>query len=117
MILASFNLPFPPSVNGLFGGGSGQKRFPSRQYKQWKDACPRLPRTNFDQVSITYTFYFPDNRVRDCENYVKACSDHLVKYGVIRDDCWQCIREMHLIPGGIDKYNARVEIVIARIDG
>lgn len=35
-------LPFPPTVNSLFGGGSKQKRFPSKKYKAWKAACPQL---------------------------------------------------------------------------
>lgn len=116
MILAKIVLPFPPSVNSLFGGGSKQKRFPSKQYKAWLKACPEVSPHFFDGVILFYTYFFPDNRARDTENYVKAVSDFLVKSQVIRDDCWQCVNAMQLLPGGIDKNNPRVEIIIKRGD-
>lgn len=117
MILLRITLPFPPSVNSLFGGGSAQKRFPSKQYKAWLASCPKLDAHQFDGVILFYKYFFPDNRARDTENYVKAVSDYLVKTGVIRDDCWQCIQNMQITPCGIDKTNPRVEITVVRADG
>lgn len=108
----NFSLPFPVSVNALYNGGSGQKRFPSKKYKAWLVACPRLPNLQLSNISIHYRFFFPDNRMRDMENNVKCVSDYLVKCGVIVDDCWQIVNEMHLTHGGIDKKNPRVEIDI-----
>lgn len=117
MMLERITLPFPPSVNSLYNGGSKQKRFPSKQYKAWLKSCPPLCGHAHDGVILVYRYFFPDNRARDSENYVKAVSDYLVKSGVIRDDCWQCIKEMRLIPCGVDKYQPRVEIEIREAHG
>lgn len=114
MILLRITLPFPVSVNSLYNGGSGQKRFPSKKYKAWLASCPPLKAHNFDGVVLFYKFFYPDNRARDAENCVKCVSDYLVKCGVIRDDCWQCVHTMQLSSGGIDKQNPRVEITIGR---
>lgn len=105
-------LPFPPSVNGLFGGGSKQKRFPSKAYKKWLSECPELPKTNYKLVRLHYKYYFPDNRERDTENYIKAVSDFLVKQNVIENDSWKHIIDNRQTPMGIDKNNPRVEIDI-----
>ena len=115
-MIANLVLPFPPSVNGLYGGGSRQKRFPSKKYKQWLASCPELPDYSWHPVRITYKFYFPDNRERDTENYVKAVSDYLVKQGVIKDDNWRVVSSMLLLPMGIDRKNPRVEIRIEKHD-
>jgi Holliday junction resolvase RusA-like endonuclease len=96
----------------MFGGGSGQQRFPSKKYKTWLKACPELPAHNFDSVTLEYRFYFPDNRNRDSENYVKAVSDFLVKACVLVDDNWHVVKSMLLLPMGIDRGQPRIEIVI-----
>lgn len=107
-------LPLPPSVNALYGGGSKQKRFPSKEYKEWLKKTENMgydtPCYNF--VYITYRLYFPDNRVRDCKNFLKAIDDWLVHNKIITDDCWQVIKAERIIPMGIDKDCPRVEIDI-----
>lgn len=108
-----FTLPFPPSVNAMFGGGSKQQRFPSKKYKAWLANCPKLPALELERVALTYYFYFPDHRERDTENYVKAVSDYLVKQSVIKNDSWKHITKMVLMPMGVDKTRPRVEIDIA----
>ena len=110
--MLQITLPFPPSINGLYGGGSGQRRFPSKQYKAWLAKCPRLEPHKFGSIDIEYHFYFPDNRNRDSENYIKAIGDYLVNEGVLLDDNWRVVKKMTLIPMGIDKKNSRVEIVL-----
>ena len=105
-------LPFPPSVNSLFGGGSAQKRFPTPKYKAWLKKCPELTDKTSGPVRIAYNFYFPDNRERDTQNYVKAVTDYLVKSGVIENDSWKDITYEELIPMGIDRNNPRVEVFI-----
>ncbi len=105
-------LPFPPSVNSMFGGGSNQKRFPSKKYKEWLLACPRLEPRGLSGVSLLYQYWFPDNRERDAENYIKATSDFLVKQGVLKNDSWKDIVSMLILPMGVDKVNPRVEIFI-----
>jgi Holliday junction resolvase RusA-like endonuclease len=112
MLLQKITLPLPVSVNQLYNGGSGQKRFPSKKYKAWLASCPRVKANHFSNIILNYKYFFPDNRPRDMENFVKSVSDFLVKYGVILDDCWQYVCEMHLTTGGIDKENPRIEITI-----
>ena len=105
-------LPFPVSVNQLYAGGSGQQRFPSKKYKAWLQSCQHLNPYGFDSVSLHYRYYFPENRSRDTENYVKCVSDYLVKESVITDDNWHVVKDMRLTPMGIDKQNPRVEVEI-----
>ncbi len=114
MLLFSCTLPLPPSVNSLFGGGSGQKRFPSKKYKEWLKMCEYVhtDSLNAECVSMRYTFFWPDNRARDLSNYIKAAEDFIVKRGVIKDDCWQVVSRIDLISGGIDKARPRVEIEV-----
>ena len=110
-------LPFPVSVNGAYGGGSGQKRFPSKKYKEWLAKCPKLSAEHINEcVYIVYIFYFPDARTRDISNYIKVVDDFLVKSGVLIDDNWKIISRVSIGHGGIDRKNPRVEISIYPID-
>jgi Holliday junction resolvase RusA-like endonuclease len=109
-------LPFPPSVNGLYGGGSGQKRFPSKKYKEWIKTCPSLSPFGLNRpCRIVYTFYWPDKRIRDGQNYMKAPLDFLVNQGVLSDDNWSIVTSETWFHGGIDRNNRRVEIEIIEI--
>lgn len=56
------------------------------------------------------TFFFADNRGSDLSNKAESVMDLLVDAGVIKDDKWQVIPDLHLKSGGIDKVNPRVEI-------
>jgi len=105
-------LPFPPSVNSLFGGGSAQKRFPSNKYKEWQKSCEQIETSRFEceRVSVTYTFFWPDSRARDLSNYIKAPEDFLVRRGVIDDDNWKIVERVVLLSGGISREYPRVEI-------
>lgn len=106
-------LPFPPSVNGLYGGGSGQRRFPTKAYKAWLRSCPELHAHRLPgPVRVTYTFVWPDKRQRDGQNYLKAPMDYLVNEGVLVDDNWQVVVSETWTHAGVDKQNARVEILI-----
>jgi crossover junction endodeoxyribonuclease RusA len=96
----------------LYGGGSGQRRFPSKSYKAWLAKTPALKHRVSGEIELEYGFWFPDRRNRDAENYVKAVSDYLVNQGVIEDDNWMIVRRMTLIPMGIDKKYPRVDIII-----
>jgi crossover junction endodeoxyribonuclease RusA len=112
-IIYSCTLPFPPSVNSLFGGGSAQKRFPSKKYKDWRASCPRLdPLGISTPCLVRYTFWLPDNRKRDLSNYLKAPEDYLVSQRVLVDDNHEIVAGVLLEFGGVDKANARVEIDI-----
>lgn len=107
-------LPLPPSVNALYGGGSRQKRFPTKAYKEWLKETENMGYETpcFSSVYISYFFYFPDNRVRDSANFIKAIDDWLVNNKIIKDDCWHVLKGQRIIPMGIDKDSPRVEIDI-----
>ncbi len=117
-MLYSCTLPFPPSVNSLFGGGSSQQRFKSKSYKAWLASCPQLilPEVGAIDfpVSVSYTFFLPDKRSRDLSNYIKAPEDYLVSQCILFDDNHKIVQRAVLEFGGIDKGSPRVEIVIER---
>jgi len=116
MIIHKFTLPFPPSVNSLFGGGSKQKRFPSKKYKEWLRSCPELESLRLsNEVAIEYTFAFPDKRVRDGQNYLKAVTDYLTKQGVIQDDNWKIVVSEIWNHMGVDRENPRVEVTVVEL--
>ena len=108
-----FTLPFPPSVNSLYGGGSAQKRFPSAKYKAWLKLCPKLAALGFySPLKIIYTFTWPDKRIRDGQNYMKAPLDFLVNQGVLTDDNYNVVISETWVHSGVDKLNPKCEIEI-----
>jgi crossover junction endodeoxyribonuclease RusA len=118
MIVFSCTLPFPPSVNSLYGGGSGQKRFKSKTYKAWEVSCSILANAEgclAGIYSIKYTFYLPDKRKRDLTNYLKAPEDYLVSQCILLDDNHEIVQRTVAQFGGIDKGNPRVEIEIEKL--
>lgn len=95
--MIEFMLPFPPSVNGLYVNVRGRGRVKSRRYSEWilhanKAAHGQDVQANPYQpaftgpVEITYIFGRPDKRVRDVESGIKAVSDFLTSYGILKDD-------------------------------
>lgn len=109
-------LPFPVSNNSLYGGRGGRQRFPSKYLKAWWKACQPLSPINMDRVALFYKIYFPDNRERDTQNYIKCVTDYLVSQGVIVNDSWKNIIYEGLIPCGVDKNNPRCEIIVVKED-
>lgn len=92
MSTASFALPFPPSVNGLFAGKA--RRYASPAYKAWKAAArPFVPAVLIaGPYTLELIFDRPDRRARDLGNLEKAVSDLIVERGLVIDDsCCQRI--------------------------
>lgn len=108
--MADITIPLPPSVNAAYGGGSKQKRFKSKAYKEWLSKLYGIHISPLNTKRLEYMFYFPDKRTRDIANYEKLTTDFLVKSGAVKDDDWRYITELRLLFGGIDKENPRVEI-------
>ena len=92
-IYACLVLPYPPSLNNLFVNNPQTRgRFPSKQYKAWKEEAERavehqrpLPQIK-GPVWLKFTFGRPDKRKRDVMNLPKAIEDFIVAQGVIEDD-------------------------------
>lgn len=89
----------------------------SKRYNQWHiDAQWQLKgveKVTIYPVSVTMIFYMMDNRRRDLSNLAESVADTLVDAGILVDDNWKYISELHLKFGGISKTNARVEIDIS----
>lgn len=117
MIVFKCFLPFPVSVNSLYGGGSRQKRFKTSTYNQWLNRCPSLPAIGIKTpCSIDYKFTMPDRKKRDLANFIKCVDDYLVSQDVISDDGWSVIREGKFSLAGIDKKTSGVIVTISSID-
>ena len=104
----------PPSLNKY----AGRKNYwEYRDVKpEWKQICraycrPMGKPPDFAEVNIT--FYFPDRRRRDPDNYCKLLLDGLVYAGVIADDDFGHIRLS--LSAGVDKKNPRVEVTVDEV--
>lgn len=106
----------PPSNNKYIGRGS--KNYQAFEYQKKKKQWQRLIKfysqyleKPLDKAKVTITYYFPDQRKRDPDNYSgKFILDGLVKAGVIVDDSFKHI-ELE-IRGRTDKNNPRTEITV-----
>lgn len=84
------DLPFPPSVHGLYRGGRWRGDI-SPTYKAWRDHAGlmlnRQSAPSIDgPVRVFIRLVAPDRRERDSDNYAKAILDLLTAHGVIEGD-------------------------------
>ncbi|MEI7341408.1 RusA family crossover junction endodeoxyribonuclease [Pectobacterium brasiliense] len=115
-------LPFPPSVNTYWrspssGPLAGRHLVSAkgRAFRTQAIACVleqlhRKPKAITTLVAVTITFYPPDRRTRDMDNYLKAPLDALTHAGVWADDSQ--IKRMLLEWGPVMK-GGKAEIVIS----
>lgn len=110
----------PPSNNKYIGRGSAKEQaFAYQQEKtRWawliKSAIKNKPESPFERANIKITYYFPDGRRRDPDNYSgKFILDGLTRAGLIKDDSFNCIK-LELC-GDMDRNNPRTEIEIEQI--
>ena len=70
---------------------------------------------------ITYTIYYPTQRVFDIDNIgsviAKFTNDALVEFDVLVDDNYNYIPELIFRFGGVDKEHPRCEIKLEELDG
>lgn len=112
-------LPFPPSSNTAYPTvikGGKPVRVKSAKLKKWLKSAPLLDEKTEGRVVISYRIFFPDDRVRDGQNFLKVPLDYLVDQGVINDDKRQILKGEQWMDGGIDRENPRVEIVINEVE-
>lgn len=86
--------------------------FPSQKYTEWhKDALKQLKGLEKITVNtIKITFYAGDNRKFDLTNKAESIMDTLVDAGLLEDDNYSIIGDLHLSFGGVEKNEARCEI-------
>ena len=106
----------PPSLNRFLGrAGCWDYRTAKNQ---WTDAVMWAIRANdwkpkkpWEHAHVTITYFFPDNRKRDADNYAgKLLLDGLTSGGLIVDDDLQHITTT--IAGDIDRKNPHTVITV-----
>lgn len=109
----------PPSLNQFLGHESGWEyrnaksnwtNLVLRQIKAlgWKQKEP------FEKATVTITYYFPDNRRHDADNYCgKLLLDGLTRGGIITDDDFKHINLA--VAGDVDRANPRTEIAVQEV--
>lgn len=114
----TYTIPqIPPSLNKFAGR---ENTWEYRKIKQeWKDIvaayCRPKPINPIAKCVVTITYYFPDRRRHDPDNYAgKQLLDGLVTNGIIADDSFNCIDL--ILRGDYDKRNPRTEIQITQGD-
>lgn len=85
-----YELPYPPSTNGLFFNATKGRR-KTIAYRNWLDAAgwqivEQGRRSVHGPVSISVALVKPDKRKRDLDNLMKPILDLLVEMGCIDDD-------------------------------
>ena len=109
----------PPSLNRFAGRENAQEYRAEKE--TWTNAvwwtikqqhC--APPKPFDRAIVYITYFFPDNRRRDPDNYAgKMLLDGLTRGGVIVDDSFRHISLM--LDGDIDREHPRTEIVVKEV--
>jgi Holliday junction resolvase RusA-like endonuclease len=101
MRTASFTLPLPPSVNGMFAN-AGQGRVKTKGYREWRKAasaaiiaqrCPAFPGTFRLEVRASDQGL---THARDIDNCAKATADAFVHCGIIPADDHRHLRTIAL---------------------
>lgn len=109
-------LPFPPSSNTVYPTimrGRKPIRIKSAKLKKWIKDAPSLSGFNApNPCTVSYLIFFPDNRVRDGQNYMKVPLDYLVSEGVLDGDDRRYVKGEQWFDGGTDKINPRIELTI-----
>lgn len=117
------NTPSKKNSRRPFVRGGRMMNFPSKRYTEWhKDATIQLKGSKLPSPDVlplkivehtTLTFYAPNKRKYDLSNRAESIMDLLVDCGIIEDDNWSVIPRLEIIHGGVDKNNARCDILLA----
>lgn len=108
--MIEFFLPLPPTVNSMYSGGSGQRRFKTKKYKEWcaqaEVLCKAVRKVQEYPVRLEIGIVWPDNRACDLSNRIKAIEDILVNTGILKDDDRKHIAALAVFDGGVDRARA-----------
>ena len=104
----------PPSLNKFVGKMGGWEYRKEKQ--KWTTMVFFLgrairPPKPYTRATVEITYYFPDRRRHDPDNYCgKFLLDGLTKAGIIEDDDFSHVRLG--VMGEVDRDNPRTEIVV-----
>lgn len=95
----------PSKKNGLSFSGKTKVPYKSKSYRkmkplillqmrrQWADMKAR---TIDSPVEISFSFTHKDNVRRDSDNQVSTLLDIMQEAGILKNDCWQIVRDYHV---------------------
>ena len=88
-------------------------------YKQYEKDCAffiRRPKQGVitEKVNVRYIFYRSNYKVVDASNLIECADDVLVKYHVLKDDCFKYVAGHDGTRVLVDKENPRTEVYIER---
>ena len=115
MTPVSIEMPFPPSVNGLFGGIT--RRRITKHYRTWRNEAEKMilisrARPMAGPVKIAIKLHPPDSRARDASNFIKAIEDALVRMRVIPDDSAEHVQGVTAEWGPVAKPSKRARAIV-----
>ena len=102
----------PSKKNSRINTRSGRS-FPSAKYTAWhKDAVIQLKgvRTIASGTPLVFTYYADSKRSGDLSNKWQSIEDTFTDCGIIEDDNWFILPDIHMKFGGVDKEHPRAEI-------
>ncbi len=114
----TYTIPMIPPSNNKYIGRTNIYEY-QRVKKAWANAvniccCPK-PEKPIELTEIRITYYFPDNRRRDPDNYSgKMILDGLVRAGIIADDSFKNITLT--LCAKCDKLSPRTVIEVGAIE-
>ena len=111
------NIPSKKNQRRLMVRGGRMINIPSKNYMQWhEEAWWQIKKRKIQpmegRLSIEVKIWYKDNRRKDADNAYTSISDLLCDAGVIPDDNWQTLSDIHIVSMGVDKENPRAEIKI-----
>lgn len=102
----------PSKKNSRINTRSGLS-FPSKKYTTWhKDAVKQLQGVKKipSGTPLVFTYYNDSKRSGDLSNKWQSIEDTFTDCGIIEDDNWFILPDIHMKFGGVDKENPRAEI-------
>lgn len=102
----------PSKKNSRINTRSGRS-FPSSKYTAWhKDAVQQLNGVECiaSGTPLTFTYYADSKRSGDLSNKWQSIEDTFTDCGIIIDDNWFELPDIHMKFGGVDKENPRAVI-------
>ena len=111
------SVPSKKNSRQVFVKNGRMINIPSKRYKEWHDSAMwqlrelKIPKLE-SNYEIIMTFWMKDNRRTDLDNKVGSVLDLLQDAGIIEDDCWQMLKSVKAVAGGISKDSPRVKVEI-----
>ena len=104
----------PPSNNNFLGNSKNFNIY-HREKQRWhwliKAAITEKPKKSIEKSIVRITYFFPDKRRRDPDNYSgKMILDPLVKEGILVDDSFDRVRLE--LAAEVDRQDPRTEIEV-----